>query len=44
MCNLVPKPQHKNIIGTKWVFINKLDEKGEVVRNKVRLVTQGYNH
>jgi len=43
VCNLVPKPQHKNIIGTKWVFINKLNEKGEVVRNKVRLAAQGYS-
>jgi vacuolar-type H+-ATPase catalytic subunit A/Vma1 len=40
--DLVPKPQHKNIIGTKWVFRNKLNEQGEVVRNKARLVAQGY--
>ncbi|GJY69658.1 retrovirus-related pol polyprotein from transposon TNT 1-94 [Tanacetum coccineum] len=38
-------PQHKNmtIIGTKWVFRNKLDENGVVFRNKARLVAQGYN-
>ncbi|GKE25123.1 retrovirus-related pol polyprotein from transposon TNT 1-94 [Tanacetum coccineum] len=38
-------PQHKNltIIGTKWVFRNKLDENGVVSRNKARLVAQGYN-
>jgi len=36
--DLVPKPQHKNIIGTKWVFRNKLNEQGEVVRNKARLI------
>ena len=36
--DLVPKP-----IGTKWVFRNKLNEKGEVVRNKARLVAQGYS-
>jgi len=41
--DLVPKPQKKNIIGTKWVFINKLNEQGEVVRNKARLVAQGYS-
>jgi len=41
--DLVPKPQQKNIIGTKWVFINKLNEQGEVVRNKARLVAQGYS-
>jgi len=40
---LVPKPQQKNIIGTKWVFKNKLNEQGEVVRNKARLVAQGYS-
>jgi len=41
--NLVPKPQHNNIIRTKWVFRNKLDEQGEVVRNKIELVAQGYS-
>ena len=30
------------MIGTKWVFRNKLDEKGEVARNKARLVCKGY--
>ena len=30
------------MIGTKWVFGNKLDEKGEVTRNKARLVCKGY--
>jgi len=41
--DLVAKPEHKNIIGTKWVFRNKLNELGEVVRNKSRLVAQGYS-
>ncbi|WJX61599.1 hypothetical protein P8452_46671 [Trifolium repens] len=40
--DLVPRPTHKNIIGTKWVLRNKLNEQGEVVRNKARLVAQGY--
>ena len=40
---LAPKPPHKVIIGTRWVFRNKLDESGNVVRNKARLVAQGYN-
>jgi GGDEF domain-containing protein len=31
-----------NIIGTKWVFRNKQDEFGIVIRNKARLVAQGY--
>ncbi|GKA31023.1 retrovirus-related pol polyprotein from transposon TNT 1-94 [Tanacetum coccineum] len=29
-------------IGTKWVFKNKKDERGIVVRNKARLVAKGY--
>jgi hypothetical protein len=31
-----------HVIGTKWVFRNKHNEDGLVVRNKARLVTQGY--
>nr|GEW94631.1 copia protein [Tanacetum cinerariifolium] len=31
------------IIGTKWIFRNKLDKNGVVSRNKARLVAQGYN-
>ena len=30
------------MIGTKWVFRNKLNEDGEVSRNKARLVCKGY--
>jgi hypothetical protein len=30
------------MIGTKWVFQNKQDQDGIVVRNKARLVAQGY--
>ena len=30
------------MIGTKWVFRNKLDENGEITRNKARLVCKGY--
>ncbi|KAE8659247.1 Lysophosphatidyl acyltransferase 2, putative isoform 1 [Hibiscus syriacus] len=29
------------IIGARWVFRNKLDESGNIVRNKARLVAQG---
>ena len=35
---LVPKPEHQSIIGTKWVFGNKMDESSVVVRNKAILV------
>nr|GEW67061.1 putative ribonuclease H-like domain-containing protein [Tanacetum cinerariifolium] len=31
----------KRAIGTKWVFRNKKDERGIMIRNKARLVTQG---
>ncbi|GJX03355.1 retrovirus-related pol polyprotein from transposon TNT 1-94 [Tanacetum coccineum] len=40
---LVPQPKNMKLIGTKWVFRNKLDENGVVSRNKARLVAQGYN-
>ncbi|GJY55957.1 retrovirus-related pol polyprotein from transposon TNT 1-94 [Tanacetum coccineum] len=40
---LVPNPMDMTIIGTKWVFRNKLDKNGVVSRNKARLVAQGYN-
>ena len=40
---LVEKPgNNQNVIGTKCVFRNKQDEDGQVVRNKARLVAQGY--
>ncbi|GJR57090.1 retrovirus-related pol polyprotein from transposon TNT 1-94 [Tanacetum coccineum] len=37
-------PKRKRAIGTKWVFKNKKDERGIMIRNKVRLVSQGYIH
>nr|GEU28933.1 copia protein [Tanacetum cinerariifolium] len=40
---LVPNLMDMTIIGTKWVYRNKLDENGVVIRNKARLVAQGYN-
>ncbi|GKD06680.1 retrovirus-related pol polyprotein from transposon TNT 1-94 [Tanacetum coccineum] len=40
---LVPHPKSTTIIGTKWVYRNKLDKNGIVSQNKARLVAQGYN-
>ncbi|GJS77553.1 putative ribonuclease H-like domain-containing protein [Tanacetum coccineum] len=39
---LVDLPYGKKAIRTKWVYRNKKDERGVVVRNKARLVAQGH--
>ncbi|GJY45849.1 putative ribonuclease H-like domain-containing protein [Tanacetum coccineum] len=39
---LVDLPIGKRAIRTKWVFKNKKDERGIVIRNKERLVAQGH--
>nr|GEX62970.1 putative ribonuclease H-like domain-containing protein [Tanacetum cinerariifolium] len=39
---LVDLPHGKREIGTKWVYRNKKDERGIVVRNKARLFAQGH--
>nr|GFD54581.1 retrovirus-related Pol polyprotein from transposon TNT 1-94 [Tanacetum cinerariifolium] len=39
---LVDLPHGKRAIGTKWVFKNKKDERGIVIRNKEGLVAQGH--
>ena len=43
MWYLVPRPNDKHVIGTKWIFKNTQDENRVIVRNKVRLVAQGYS-
>ena len=40
---LIPRLSDQSVIGTKWVFRNKVDEHGVIVRNKARLVAQGFN-
>lgn len=40
---LFPRLKDKNVIGTKWAFRNKMNEQGEVVINKERLVYQVYS-
>ena len=40
---LVPRSNDQSVIGTKWVYRNKMDENGIIIINKPRLVAQGYN-
>ena len=37
---LVSIPQNQRVIGTRWIFRNKMDENDIIVRNKARLVAQ----
>ncbi|GJY89623.1 putative ribonuclease H-like domain-containing protein [Tanacetum coccineum] len=39
---LVDLPKGHRAIGTKWVYRNKKDKRGIVIRNKARLVAQGH--
>ncbi|GJT25683.1 putative ribonuclease H-like domain-containing protein [Tanacetum coccineum] len=41
---LVDLPHGAKVIGIKWVYRNKRDKRGVVVRNKARLVAQGHKH
>jgi hypothetical protein len=40
---LLKRSSDHNVIGTKWVFRNKQDGNGIIVRNKARLLAQGYS-
>ena len=40
---LIERPNNHQVIGTKWVYRNNLDENGTVIQNKARLVAKGYN-
>nr|GFB19826.1 retrovirus-related Pol polyprotein from transposon TNT 1-94 [Tanacetum cinerariifolium] len=40
---LVPQHEGKSVIKTKWIFKNKKDESSLVIRNKARLVADGYS-
>lgn len=41
--DIVPRPKYHQVIGTRWVFRNKLDKNGVITRKKAQLVVQGYN-
>jgi len=42
VCDLVPRHEGMNVIGTKWIYKNMSDEHGTLT--KARLVAQGYTH
>lgn len=39
---LVPRPQNKKVLSNRWVFKTKVNQKGEVVKFKARLVVRGH--
>ena len=39
---LVSRSVDQNVVGTRWVFKNKLNADRKIVRNKARLVAKGY--
>ena len=43
MWHLVPQPKDRSIIGTKWVFRNKLDDFGKSLGTRPDIAVQGYN-
>ncbi|RVX14987.1 Retrovirus-related Pol polyprotein from transposon TNT 1-94 [Vitis vinifera] len=40
---LVDRPQHRKVIGVKWVYRTKLNADGSVNKYKARLVVKGYS-
>ena len=41
--HLVLRPLNGSVIGTKWVYRNKINEEGQIIRNKAILVSKDYN-
>jgi len=39
---LVERPEHRKVIGVKWVFRTKLNVDGSINKHKARLVVKGY--
>ena len=42
MWELALRLENVHVIGTKWIFKNKTDEDGKIIRSKSQLVAQGY--
>ena len=40
--NIIKKPENANIISTRWVFVKKMDENGNLQKYKARLVARGF--
>lgn len=40
---LTTLPANRKVVGSKWIFKRKLDEDGNIVRYKARLVAQGFS-
>ena len=39
----MPRASNGSVIGTRWVYRNKINEEGKIIRNKARLVAKGCN-
>ncbi|GJS51371.1 retrovirus-related pol polyprotein from transposon TNT 1-94 [Tanacetum coccineum] len=39
---IIPCPRGKTMIGSKWIFMNKMDKYGTIIGKKERVVAQGY--
>ena len=40
---LVPRPKHMNVIGSRWVYDLKVKSDGTIERHKARFVARGFN-
>ena len=42
MWTLIFRPVDQSVVGTRWVFKNKLNTEGKIIRNKAKLVAKSY--